>query len=590
MQSLNIDSYNHLATDSVTHYLTHSLVQSFDSNHYANSSFSHLLNDQVTEIVFKHSLSACGGLDDAALALVNAARDLGSSDNISVVVILFKTHLCHPQHTEESGLLLSFKDVSSTRNFEIGSSNSSTSASNNNRVESKMNDRLKTKAGGEGDKEFFENLVTSIKGISGKHSNIRYSQASSSGVSSTSLSHLAASSSSLSSSGIHQMSANNSKSSNSHSGSNSTSLHQSASSASLHAHGQAAAPSGSSKVTLTSAIHQTPFSHELMRQALFYICNDKRRPSQGKDSQLVAMALSRAMSGEKQGQRRKKTSGRSQHESGKYARNSSVSIKSPRRPSVRTMSRVSQMSSSRNRALASVKGGGSKRRQKSKKLKGGGADSSKLHLGETLWTSDEEDALSVRSQAFGRGGRFGSQHPDAMPNHALSWSQASQSARHHKGGVAPWRIEPASLSLQSSTPNISLGSLNLSRQVPTLLGKSLPLGNRSNVLPGIGPTKYLSSSSEDVSHLKNSSVHNDGSINQAVVGNRKRPDDLISLSSSSVTGGPSTRNTRPALGKGYSVMSDSYAIRRSSKASTGMEDFKFETSSQYGDSELKLRR
>ena len=57
-------------------------------------------------MVYKHAHSSPGGLDDVAIGLVNAARDSGSNDNISVVVILFKTSLSTPDSTVESGVLL----------------------------------------------------------------------------------------------------------------------------------------------------------------------------------------------------------------------------------------------------------------------------------------------------------------------------------------------------------------------------------------------------------------------------------------------------------------------------------------------------
>ena len=68
---------------------------------FSNIIISYLIisHPQVTQCVYKHSRDSPGGLDDVAIGLVNAARDAGSSDNISVVVVIFKTCLSVPQAT-----------------------------------------------------------------------------------------------------------------------------------------------------------------------------------------------------------------------------------------------------------------------------------------------------------------------------------------------------------------------------------------------------------------------------------------------------------------------------------------------------------
>ncbi|XP_059144248.1 protein phosphatase 1F-like [Physella acuta] len=65
---------------------------------------------QVTEIVYKHSLTS---LDNVAVGLVNAARDSGSSDNISVIVVMFQTALCQPRTATDGATLLGLSSESS---------------------------------------------------------------------------------------------------------------------------------------------------------------------------------------------------------------------------------------------------------------------------------------------------------------------------------------------------------------------------------------------------------------------------------------------------------------------------------------------
>ena len=92
------------------------------------SKSSIFLDYQVTNIVYKHSHTSPGGLDDVAIGLVNAARDSGSSDNISVVVVLFKSKLSVPQSTPDSGILLGMGGLSENTQDRFSSTSSSSSS------------------------------------------------------------------------------------------------------------------------------------------------------------------------------------------------------------------------------------------------------------------------------------------------------------------------------------------------------------------------------------------------------------------------------------------------------------------------------
>ncbi|GFR78665.1 protein phosphatase 1E [Elysia marginata] len=83
---------------------------------------------QVINTVYKHSHTSPGGLDDVAIGLVNAARDSGSSDNISVVVVLFKSKLSVPQATSDSGILLGMGGFSENTQDNFPSTSSSSSS------------------------------------------------------------------------------------------------------------------------------------------------------------------------------------------------------------------------------------------------------------------------------------------------------------------------------------------------------------------------------------------------------------------------------------------------------------------------------
>ena len=92
------------------------------------SSFLVSLGAQVINVVYKHSHTSPGGLDDVAIGLVNAARDSGSSDNISVVVVLFKSKLSVPQSTPGSGILLGMAGLSGNVQDHFSSTSSSSSS------------------------------------------------------------------------------------------------------------------------------------------------------------------------------------------------------------------------------------------------------------------------------------------------------------------------------------------------------------------------------------------------------------------------------------------------------------------------------
>ncbi|GFO08937.1 protein phosphatase 1e [Plakobranchus ocellatus] len=83
---------------------------------------------EVTNIVYKHSHTSPGGLDDVAIGLVNAARDSGSTDNISVVVVLFKSKLSVPQSTSDSGILLGMGSMNENPQGSLSSTSSSSSS------------------------------------------------------------------------------------------------------------------------------------------------------------------------------------------------------------------------------------------------------------------------------------------------------------------------------------------------------------------------------------------------------------------------------------------------------------------------------
>ncbi|CAL1537712.1 unnamed protein product [Lymnaea stagnalis] len=67
---------------------------------------------QVTQIVYDHVHSSPDGLDDVASLLVKAARDSGSSDNISVIVVFFQTSLTDPESVTDSSCLLNVTEHS----------------------------------------------------------------------------------------------------------------------------------------------------------------------------------------------------------------------------------------------------------------------------------------------------------------------------------------------------------------------------------------------------------------------------------------------------------------------------------------------
>ncbi|CAG5128627.1 unnamed protein product [Candidula unifasciata] len=71
-----------------------------------------LTPSQVTNIVYKHSKSSSGGTRNVAVELVSAARDSGSSDNISVVVVLFKSSLCAPKAASAGSVVFGLSNVS----------------------------------------------------------------------------------------------------------------------------------------------------------------------------------------------------------------------------------------------------------------------------------------------------------------------------------------------------------------------------------------------------------------------------------------------------------------------------------------------
>ncbi|KAH9525803.1 Protein phosphatase 1E [Bulinus truncatus] len=87
---------------------------------------------QVTHLVYDHVQSSPGGVSGVATTLVNAARDNGSSDNISVIVVFFKTSLCDPNSVSAASLQLGLNELTESQpnTFSSPSSSPASAAAN----------------------------------------------------------------------------------------------------------------------------------------------------------------------------------------------------------------------------------------------------------------------------------------------------------------------------------------------------------------------------------------------------------------------------------------------------------------------------
>lgn len=101
---------------------------------------------QVTNIVYKYSKTSPGGTHNVAVELVNAARDSDSSDNISVVVIFFKSTLTAPKAAGAGSVVFGLSKVSENNSDKLDTPPSfSTSATLNAKLKSKANGKPQDK-------------------------------------------------------------------------------------------------------------------------------------------------------------------------------------------------------------------------------------------------------------------------------------------------------------------------------------------------------------------------------------------------------------------------------------------------------------
>ncbi|BFZ04780.1 hypothetical protein BsWGS_07819 [Bradybaena similaris] len=100
-----------------------------------------LTPSEVTNIVYKYSKTSPTGNHNVAAELVNAARDSDSSDNISVVVIFFKSTLSTPKAAGAGSVVFGLSKVSENNSDKLDTSPSFSKSAT-------LNAKLKPKANG----------------------------------------------------------------------------------------------------------------------------------------------------------------------------------------------------------------------------------------------------------------------------------------------------------------------------------------------------------------------------------------------------------------------------------------------------------
>ncbi|XP_012936291.1 uncharacterized protein LOC101861112 [Aplysia californica] len=379
---------------------------------------------EVTQVVYKHSHSSPGGLDDVAIGLVNAARDAGSSDNISVVVVLFKSTLSVPQTTGDAAILLGLNTLSDKTMDQLN--NSSSANTFNFPKPPTLNEKLKSK--GKTDlQDGKEDLIDGSSSSDALHYHSRWTA------------------------GSRKPSLNSNHSRDVVVGGTGGSF--------LNGKGSAQ--------NLSADMMSTPFSHDLMRQAMFYI--SKRPPQQVEDTRLVEMALRQAMSGEKVRKKQKENIA-----AGAYSKKSGV--KEPQRPGVRSFS--SRISSSQfSRPQGQLKGGSRKRQKKRNRTKS--------LAGETIWgvTSDSEEEWGVAAAiAAGDVGYFRENSTASVSSMMLSSSNKGVQKSPRK--LKPLQVKGTTLAAAAVAEASRWVAEKNIQPMMELSGTSLPLSSRT-ALPRI---------------------------------------------------------------------------------------------------------
>ena len=227
----------------------------------------------------------------------------------------------------------------------------------------------------------------------------------------------------------------------------------------------AVAKGGNPYQSLAADVTSTPYAHELVRQAMFYV-NKKPPAVKGNDSRLMEMALKRAMSGEARGRKQREV----------YSEYEKGGVREARRPSVRTLSRDSQGSSlNRLRAAAGRKRGRRRGRAAS------------LVTGETLWAvggSDSEGASDSEWGGAGRGGRDTEKFQRENTTASLGSILKKKSTESTKRKLKPLQMKGTALTAAALTEAAKWKAAEKKRGAIELAGTSLSLSSRA-MLPHI---------------------------------------------------------------------------------------------------------